>query len=271
MRNYYPLINSMGSGAAAVDSDAQAFITAAAITDSTQQSAINTLVIDLKGYGIWTKMKAIYPFVGGTASKHRFNLKTPTTNITDYYLTFVNGWTHSSSGITPNGTDAYANTNFNPIAISQSLSSTHLSVYTTSTNSTGTSRGYLGSIGTDATNYTALGFFNGGTLEIGVVGGSSTEYVGRVSGFSGFKLTTTNGSRNNSYFRNNAKIETFSQSSNFFNANMYLGAINYIGNPAYYQTVPFTFASIGDGLSDTEALNFYNAVQSFQVALGRNV
>jgi len=59
MRNYYSLINGMGSGAAAIDADAQAFITAAAITDSTQQSAINTLVTDLKGYGIWTKMKAI--------------------------------------------------------------------------------------------------------------------------------------------------------------------------------------------------------------------
>lgn len=47
-----------------VDPDAQAFITAASITDPTQQSAINQLVVDLKGYNVWTKMKAIYPFVG---------------------------------------------------------------------------------------------------------------------------------------------------------------------------------------------------------------
>jgi hypothetical protein len=39
----------------AFDPDAQAFITAAAITDPTQQAAINTLVVDLKGYSIWTK------------------------------------------------------------------------------------------------------------------------------------------------------------------------------------------------------------------------
>ena len=42
-----------------VDPDAQAFITAASITDPTQQAAINTLVVDLKGYNIWSKMKAI--------------------------------------------------------------------------------------------------------------------------------------------------------------------------------------------------------------------
>ena len=65
--------------APAVDPDAQAFITAAAITDPTQQSAINTLVVDLKGYSIWTKFKAIYPVVGGIASSHAVNLKTPGT------------------------------------------------------------------------------------------------------------------------------------------------------------------------------------------------
>ncbi len=41
------------------DADAQAFITAAGITDNTQKSAIETLVTDLKGYGIWTKMSAL--------------------------------------------------------------------------------------------------------------------------------------------------------------------------------------------------------------------
>ena len=49
-----------------VDPDAQAFITAANITDPTQQTAIIQLVTDLKNYNLWTKAPAIYPFVGGT-------------------------------------------------------------------------------------------------------------------------------------------------------------------------------------------------------------
>ena len=272
MRNYYPLINSMGSGAAAVDSDAQAFITAAAITDSTQQSAINTLVIDLKGYGIWTKMKAIYPFVGGTATTHKFNLKDPRDLDAAFRLTFNGGWTHSSTGALPNGTTAYANTSFNPVTISQSLSSTHLSVYTTSANTSGTSRGYIGSMQTDAINYTALGWFYGGTMEIGVIGDGSAGYTGVTSAFAGFKLTSTDGSRSNRYFKNGVKTgSNVTQTGGFFNANMYLGAINYIGSPAYYQNVPFTFSSIGDGLSDTEAANFYTAVQTFNTTLNRQV
>ena len=94
-----------GSG---FDPDAQAFITAAAITDSTQQNAINTLVIALKGYSIWTKMKAIYPIVGGVASSHKYNLKDPRDLDAAFRLTFTVGWTHSANGMTPSV--AYANT-----------------------------------------------------------------------------------------------------------------------------------------------------------------
>ena len=116
-------------GTAAVDADAQAFITAAAITDPTQQAAINTLVVDLKGYSIWTKMSALYPFVGGTASTHKFNLKDPRDLDAAFRLVFNGGFTHSSNGITGNGTNGFADTKFNPISQSSNLNSFSLSVY----------------------------------------------------------------------------------------------------------------------------------------------
>ena len=50
----------------AYDPDAQAFFTASGLTGATNLTAINQLVIDLKGYGIWTKMKAIYPQIWKT-------------------------------------------------------------------------------------------------------------------------------------------------------------------------------------------------------------
>ena len=92
------------------DADAQAFITAAAITDVTQQNAINTLVVDLKGYSIWTKMKALYPFVGGTATTHKFNLKNPLDTNAAFRASFVGGITHSSTGVKGNGINAYFDT-----------------------------------------------------------------------------------------------------------------------------------------------------------------
>jgi len=113
-------ILARSASGAAVDPDAQAFITAASITDLTQQSAINQLVVDLKGYNIWTKFKAIYPIVGGVASSHSVNLKTPGT----YNLTFASGWTHSSTGMTP--LNAYADTAFN---VNAYRNNNHISYY----------------------------------------------------------------------------------------------------------------------------------------------
>jgi hypothetical protein len=101
------------TAASSFDPDAQAFITAAAITDPTQQTAIDNLVIGLKTDGLWTNMNVIYPLVGGTASSHKYNLKDPRDLDVAYRLAFFGGWTHDSNGITPNGTNAYADTFYN--------------------------------------------------------------------------------------------------------------------------------------------------------------
>ena len=110
--NYYNLISMMPK-APAYDADAQAFITATGIS-GTNASAINTLVIDLKAASIWTKMKAIYPIVGGSATSHKFNLKDPRDLDAAYRLVFAGGVTHSSNGFEGNGTNGWANTFVNP-------------------------------------------------------------------------------------------------------------------------------------------------------------
>ena len=109
------------------DADAQAFITAAAITDLNQQNAINTLVVSLKGYSIWTKFKAIYPIVGGTASQHKYNLKDPRDLDAAFRLAFATGVTHSSTGMVGNGTTGYANTFLSASNIT--LYDAHISYY----------------------------------------------------------------------------------------------------------------------------------------------
>ena len=111
------------------DPDAQAFITAAGITDNTQKTAINTLVLDMKGFGIWTKMKAIYPFVGGTASSHKFNLKNPLDTNAAFRLSFIGGWTHDANGIKANGTNGYADTFFVPSVQYSVIDNAHISIY----------------------------------------------------------------------------------------------------------------------------------------------
>jgi len=116
------------SGTPTTDPDAQAFITAASITDPTQQAAINTLVVDLKADSLWTKMKAVYPFVGGTSTTHKFNLKNPLDTDAAYRLVFSGGITHSSTGVLPNGTNGLANTYLNPLS-KLTNNNLHLSYY----------------------------------------------------------------------------------------------------------------------------------------------
>ena len=112
------------------DPDAVAFLAAAGITDATITSAICTLVSSMKSNGTWAKMNAIYPMVGGTATTHKFNLKNPLDTNAAFRLSFVGGWTHSSNGALPNGTNAYAETYLRVDSLSQN--STHNSYYSRS-------------------------------------------------------------------------------------------------------------------------------------------
>jgi hypothetical protein len=273
MRNYYPLINSMGSGAAAIDADAQAFITAAAITDSTQQSAINTLVTDLKGYGIWTKMKAIYPFVGGSASSHKFNLKDPRDLDVAFRVQFINGWTHSATGAKPNGTDAYATTYLSPNN-QLSNNNVHLSHYSR-TQITSTNSHDLGSEDTvGGLNFNLYQYYNSVNAK-GFLDGSYPNDTSQINNTNTLGLLIGSRTANNiqklhfngSLLATNTNVKSLSLSY----SNIYLGSTNRDNVATAFSSREIAFSSIGDGLSDTEAFNFYTAVNAYQVALSRNV
>jgi hypothetical protein len=141
LQNYESTRERFNLRGIAIDPDASLFLRTAGITDTTQQSAIDTLVLELKNAGIWSKMKAIYPFVGGTATTHKFNLKDPRDADAAFRLSFVGGWTHSSTGALPNGTNAYADT-FLRIADNYSTRFMSISYYArTDSNITYTSNG----------------------------------------------------------------------------------------------------------------------------------
>ena len=254
------------STAPAVD-DAQAFITAASITNPTQQSAITTLVSQLKGYGIWTKMKAIYPFVGGTAAQHRFNLKDPRTVNAAFYLDFFGGGTHSANGYLPNG-NSYANTFLNPSVMAQN--SAHFSFYSR-TDTTGL-RIDMG-INSVSGNNNNFGFFarhsNTAFLSINTNFQNTSANTSSV----GFYIGSRTASTTQVLFKNSTKIINGAGASiTPLTYNIYIGAANTsTGTPANYSTRESAFASIGDGLTDAEAANFYTAVQAYQTTLGRQV
>jgi hypothetical protein len=240
------------------DPDAQAFITAASITNTTQQNAINTLVVDLKGYGVWTKMKAIYPFVGGTATSHSYNLK----NTAQYQITWFGGVTHDANGITGNGTNGYGDTFLNGNILGQN--NAHISIY---------SRTNIASSGND------LGLWDSGfgsaiySRNIGnnfqfAINSATTVNISNTSSLGLFLLSRLSSTQITAQINTTQNLVNLN--SNIPKTTSYkllrTGQAN-----SEYSPRNLAFSSIGDGLTNTEATNLYTAVQAYQTSLSRQV
>jgi len=257
-----PYVNVVTQVVNAVDADATAFITAAGITNLTQAAAINTLVNDLKTYGLWTKMKALYPMVGGSATSHKFNLKDPRDLNAAFRLVFNGGWVHTSTGALPNGTTGYANTFLAPNAMGQN--NAHLSSYSRTNND-----GVYYDIG--ALNFGYVSRYNNlSYVYMNIGSGNPSGYYYDSSGFFiGNRTTNTV----QILFRNTVKQVNGSNGSiTPSSVNIYIGASNTAnGTATSFSNRETAFASVGDGLTDGEAANFYNSVQKFQTTLGRQI
>ena len=250
------------------DADALAFITAASITDSTQASAVNTLVVDLKSANIWTKMKAIYPFVGGSATSHKFNLKDPRDLDVAYRLTFNGGWTHSTSGAQPNGTTGYANTYLKP-SVSLSINDMAFGFYSR-TNVDYLSSDMGGSVqdyaSTELNIYPRYGnsvYFRVNSSDVALAS-TNTSSLGLYTA-NRVSSTQTRNMINGNLIVQNANSVTVNSS------NMYIGAVGTRDGGTRYSARQLAFSFISTGLTDTEAANFYTAVQAYQTTLGRQV
>lgn len=240
-----------------------AWITATGETDTTILGALNTLESDLTTYGLTSKLTALYPFVGGTATKHKYNFMDARDLDAAYRLVFNGGWTHGSNGATPNGTNGYADTYYIPSNNLSDINSNHISIYSRTNNQGGIDMG-CGS----GSSYWDLELYYSGT-----------SYNWNMASY--FTHTNTNSTglfintrtANNSYklIKNGSTIlnsSTGSAGSTKPNNSVNIGRRN---PDALYTAREYAFASIGDGLNDTEASNFYTAVQAFQTALSRNV
>jgi len=248
--------------------EAKSFIQAAGLTDETQMKAIGTLVFDLKNYNIWDKMKAIYPMVGqaGVSSSFQFNLKNPSL----FKGTFSGSWIFSSTGATPDGTSAYMNTGLKQSNLLQN--SQHLSVYSRTNNTSGIKIdiGMYSDI-TDAGTYLGC-FVNGNlytTLQSKETNAGTTPYTTSL----GLMLGQRVNSADVKYYQNSTFLATYNNTSKITDSiyNIYIGAVNIYSTPLLFSNREIAFSTIGDGLTDTEAANFYTAVQRFQTTLGRQV
>lgn len=250
------------------DPSATAFLDATGITDPAIKSAVNTLVVDLKNFSLWDKMKSIYPIVGGTSSTHKFNLKDPIDTDGAYRLSFLGGWTHSANGALPNGTNGYADTFLTSNVMAQN--SAHISIYNR-TNSAGNFVDIGCTTASVAGNDNQLISRFTGNINYSAI--NATAVAGFSNTFSdGNNIITRTTSSEMNYFRNNVKTAITKTSLAPNAVKITIGARN-VNNTLreFYSNRQIAFATIGDGLTDTDASNLYTAVQKFQTTLGRQV
>lgn len=259
------------------DTDAQAFFTAiegagGSLTVN-EKLAVNTMVLSFKADNVWTKLKAVYPFVGGSATSHKFNLINPADTDGAFRMTFQNAVTHNTNGVTFNGVNSYGDTKF---AIEDFISTTNMSygVYIRS----GWSNIVVGDIGVyDSTfpaGYSSIWasirrFFPNAFGNQWTPAYSLGDPLGFVAG-------VIRGASDAETYKNGASVLTQTTPINSdvpqTGVSWYLGAVNDgTGTAVDFAPHNYAFAYLGDAFSDAEMSNLYSAVQTCQTSLGRQI
>jgi PKD repeat protein len=246
------------------DPDVIAFFTATGITDPIIEAAITNLVADLKTAGIWTKMKAIYPFVGGTATTHKYNLKDPQDTNAAFRINFFGGIVHDANGVTGNGTNGYFDTNYNDST--QNILN-NASAWAYARNNLAINGDTLLSTVDSINNANQINPRNASNAIGTRMQTTTVNSTPNTDSRGLFGLNRITGS-NYSVWRNVVKTTINEASTSLQNANI-LGFWFSFG--PVYSLRNMAFMALGEGLSDPEATDLYNAIQTFQTALSRQV
>jgi len=245
-----------------VDKDAAAFIAAAGITDATQKTAVNNLVLYLKNNNVWGKLQAFYPFVGGSATSHKFNLVNPLDTDAAFRIAFSGGVTHDSNGITGNGVNGTANT-FYIASVNGLLNDAHISIY--QRNDLGATLSVHGSFEIGPSNRFDLGRQTSSFMAINSI---ASDTIADAVGVGSLIATRTGASVVN-LFRKLVKIITSTRASVALPAT---GTVHFLSRSnLLYSAANLAGASIGRGLNDTESLALATAYNNFNTTLGRAV
>ena len=251
------------------DPDALAFIDATGITDCIIKNALQAFVAGVKSDGLWTKMKAIYPFVGGTASTHKFNLKNPADTDAAFRIVFNGGVTHNANGVTFDGLTGYGDTKFD---ITKFTSITNLStgVYIRTTRNLALDDGIDFGVENPGVN---RNFLYVGVRYYPNSGAFITQTLTDGQPY-GFINASVNGTA--SKIHRNGTLTISGVTANDIppaaGQNWFVGAANNtLGGASDFSNRNYAFMILGDALSDGENTSLYNRIQTFQTALGRQV
>jgi hypothetical protein len=264
------------NSAVGYDTDAQAFIDAVGTLTTVQEIAIDDLVTGLKANGTWTKYHAIYPFIGGTASAHKWNLKDPRDLDAAFRITWNGTVTHDETGITGDLSTGYGDTHLKLLSVignslnigfgayvrnsdvfnSKIIMGSNNSISGEARNVLETNNGYI--IRSNGYSDAAISpFISSGNYPVYAFGQrtSLSEVLITVNDNPSFKVTNT------------ATITPNNQND----YSIYLLGLNQAGTLNSPTNANISLAVICDTLTATDITNDYTVFSAFQTSLSRNV
>ena len=214
-------------------------------------------------YNLWSKMIAVYPFIGGTSTSHKFNLINPLDTDAAFRLTYTNSLIHSGLGVLgqPN---AYAVTNLIPSS-HLSLDDVHISNY----------------LNVYTSEYYEMGIFQFGSglykrtrtasnYPPGIDTAVNSTYTNAQT--TGKHVILSRLSSSTFYAYNNGISSSVANSSGSLDSgNFPLFCILNVGTYNNFTGNTHVYDTIGYGLTDAEAAMLYTIIQKLQSQLKRDL
>ena len=251
------------------DADADAFFTAASITNTAQKAAVNTFVIARKAHGTWDTADRIAVFLGGNSTAHSKYLKGSGT------ISFTGAPTHDTNGVTFNGSSQYADTGFVPSThgTNYTLNSDRMLIYV-STNSAYPAASGAVYGGVSSASYTAITYSGTTIYSYGNNALSANSGMGFVlADVRGvFGTTRTSATVGGMYANLSAASGTTDTSTVLPNASIYLGARHWgTGGSELDHYAAFTCSGfeVGAGVDDSTWASIRDDWLAFNNALNR--
>jgi hypothetical protein len=250
-----------------------AVVDAGGTVTSPMSAATITMFTSIWSNELNTGMLYMYPFIGGTAGSNKFNALNPVDTNAGYRLTFNGGWTHSSSGATPNGVNAYANTFFTPnSAATLTISGGTLGFYS-GTDSVGAfSKCAMGSKSNLSDGWALYPKSNANVIDAFAwennTGAPTTAT--NPSSLGGLAFTRT-GTTVVSYVRRGVLFENVTKTATAKSTQpIYLGALNSNGTDGQYSVFRHQFTYAHTGLTSAQISTLDTIIQTYQTSLSRN-
>lgn len=262
---YWPFVRQ------ATDPDATAFLTAAGITSVPLVAATTALVIGLKNNALWGLMHGLWPFIGGSAATHKYNLKDPRDLDAAFRLSFSGTWVHSANGVDPDGSTAYANTHLDPSVILSSTSGS-MGIYVRENTLAGTQDYDMGASDASDLGYTGvISRYNSGEA-FGAYGTSTYNCHYTNADARGFYVANRRGAVNTEVYEGGALMFSQADSVVLKPYPLFVGATNYGNTGAlYFSNRQLALTFVADGLTAGQVATLNTLVQTFQTSLGREV